>query len=177
MNPSVLDRFTRGVDAFNTRVGKAASWLYPLLMIVIVFNVILRYAFGIGSIELEEVQWHLFSAAFLLAFAYTYVDDAHVRVDVVYGALSERKRAWIDLFGCLFLLLPFVGFLFYYSIPYFLDSWALNERSDMPSGLPARYIIKGILCIGLFLLFAQGVAVALQKALFLAGYRRPEVRR
>ena len=177
MNPSVLDRFTRGVDAFNTRVGKAASWLYPLLMIVIVLNVTLRYAFGIGSIELEEVQWHLYSAAFLLAFAYTYVDDAHVRVDVVYAALPERKRAWIDLFGCLFLLLPFAGFLLYFSVPYFFESLALNERSDMPSGLPARYVIKGILCIGLLLLCLQGVSVAIQKALFLAGYRRPEGRR
>lgn len=177
MSPSALDRFTRGVDAFNTRVGKASSWIYPLLMIVIVFNVILRYAFGIGSIELEEVQWHLYSAAFLLAFAYTYVDDAHVRVDVVYATLPPRKQAWIDLFGCLFLLLPFTGFLLYFSVPYFADSWALGERSDMPSGLPARYVIKGILCIGLALLFLQGISVAIQKALYLAGYRRPEVAR
>ena len=177
MSPSALDRLTRGVDTFNTWVGKAASWLYPLLMIVIVFNVILRYVFGIGSIELEEVQWHLYSAAFLLAFAYTYVDDAHVRVDVVYATLSPRKQAWVDLFGCLFLLLPFAGFLLYFSVPYFLDSWAFGERSDMPSGLPARYIIKGVLCIGMAMLFVQGISIAIQKALFLAGYRRSEVAR
>jgi len=170
MNPAALYRLSRAIDAFNTGVGKAASWLYPVLMLVIVFNVILRYAFGIGSIELEEVQWHLYSTAFLLAFAYTYVDDAHVRVDVVYAGLSPRKQAWIDLFGCLFLLLPFTGFLIYYSVPYAIEAWVLNERSEMPSGLPARYVIKGILCIGLILLFVQGISVVIRKALFLAGY-------
>lgn len=177
MNPAALDRLTRAIDSFNTWVGKTAAWIYPLLMLVIVFNVVLRYAFGIGSIELEEVQWHLYSAAFLLAFAYTYVDDAHVRVDVVYASLSPRKQAWIDLFGCVFLLLPFAGFLLYFSVPYFVESLVLNERSDMPSGLPARYVIKGVLCIGLLLLLVQGLSVALRNALFLAGYPVAEARR
>src|SRR5690606_5217609 len=93
-----------------------------------------------------------------------------VRVDVVYANLSPRKQAWIDLFGCLFLLLPFAGFLIYYSVPYAIEAWVLNERSEMPSGLPARYVIKGILCIGLILLFVQGISVVIRKALFLAGY-------
>ena len=177
MAPYALDRFARVIDDVNTRIGKAVSWLYPLLMIVIVFNVILRYVFSRGSIELEEIQWHLYAAGFLLAFAYAYVDDAHVRVDFIYATLPERKKAWIDLFGALFLLLPFTGFLFYYSVPYFLESWAFNERSEMPSGLPARYVIKGVLVVGMGLLFMQGVSVVIRKALFLAGYPTTEVRR
>ncbi|MFN4089106.1 MAG: TRAP transporter small permease subunit [Alphaproteobacteria bacterium] len=177
MYAHALDRFARVIDDVNTRVGKAVSWLYPLLMIVIVFNVVLRYVFSRGSIELEEIQWHLYAAGFLLGFAYTYVDDAHVRVDFIYASMSERKKAFVDLFGCLFLLLPFAGFLVYYSVPYFLESWAFNERSEMPSGLPARYVIKGILVIGFALLFLQGVSVVIRKVLFLAGYPTREVRR
>ena len=171
MRHRAVERFAQIVDAFNIRVGKAASWMYPLLMLIIVFNVVMRYAFSIGSIELEELQWHLYAAAFLLGFGYTYAEDAHVRVDVVYDGLSERKKAWIDLLGVIFLLLPFAGFLLYYSVPYFLDSWAFRERSEVPSGLPARYVIKFILAAGLLMLFMQGLAVAARTWLFLIGYR------
>lgn len=165
---AALERLIRVVESVNTWVGKAASWLYPVLMLVIVLNVVLRYAFSLGSIMLEELQWHLYSAGFLLGLAYTYVDDAHVRVDVVYSHLSERKRLWIDLFGCLFLLIPFTALLTWDAWPYFLDSVAYNERSPVPSGLPARYIIKFVLFAGLLLLLLQGVVTALRKLLQLS---------
>ena len=167
MSPQALVRFAGAVDAFSVRVGQVASWLYPILMLVIVVNVILRYVFSIGSIELEEVQWHLYSMAFLLGFAYAYVDDAHVRVDVLHTRFSPRRKAQVEILGCIFLLLPFAGLLVYYSWPYFLESWAFNERSDMPSGLPARYVIKLVLVIGFAMLFAQGVAVLARKTAFL----------
>ena len=70
MSPQALVRFAGAVDAFSVRVGQIASWLYPILMLVIVVNVILRYAFSFGSIEIEELHWHLYSIAGLLAFAY-----------------------------------------------------------------------------------------------------------
>ncbi|HZD26656.1 MAG TPA: TRAP transporter small permease subunit, partial [Alphaproteobacteria bacterium] len=108
---SALVKLIQVVESFNTWVGKTASWLYPVLMLVIVFNVTMRYGFSLGSIMLEELQWHLFSAAFLMGLAYTFVEDAHVRVDIIYIQLSKRKRIWIDFLGSAFLLIPFAGFL------------------------------------------------------------------
>lgn len=166
-----LTKLIQVVDAVNTWVGKAASWLYPILMLVIVLNVVLRYGFSLGSIMLEELQWHLYSVAFLLALAYAYVDDAHVRVDVLYLQLSERKQVWIDFLGCVFLLIPFAAFLTWDAWPYFLDSLAFDERSPVPSGLPARYVIKLILFVGLLLLLLQGIATALRKLLQLTGHK------
>jgi TRAP-type mannitol/chloroaromatic compound transport system permease small subunit len=163
---------TRVIDLVNTRVGQAASWLYMVLMLVIVFNVVMRYGFSFGSIMLEEIQWHLYSFAFLLGLAYTLADDAHVRVDVVYGGLSPRKKAWIDLFGCLFLLLPMAGFLAWYAWPYAVTSWEYGERSDMPSGLPARYVIKFVMFVGFTMLFVQGLSMTAQKIMLLVGSRR-----
>lgn len=168
---AALGRLIRGVESLNTWVGKAVSWLYPVLMLVIVANVTLRYGFSMGSIMLEELQWHLYAAAFLLALAYAYVDDAHVRVDVVYVQLSERKQIWIDLFGCVFLLIPFTAFLTWDAWPYFLDSLAYDERSPVPSGLPARYVIKLVLFVGLLLLLLQGVVTAIRKVLQLTGHK------
>lgn len=169
---SALAMFVRVVQTTNVWVGKTASWLYPVLMLVIVVNVVLRYGFSLGSIMLEELQWHLYSVGFLLCLAYAYVDDAHVRVDVLYLQLSVRKQMWIDFLGCVFLLIPFAGFLTWDAWPYFLDSLAFNERSPVPSGLPARYVIKLVLFIGLLLLLLQGIATALKKLLQLAGYER-----
>lgn len=167
-----LDRFTRGIDAFNARVGDISNWLYPILMMVIIVNVVSRYGFNRGFIEFEEIQWHLYSAAFLMGMAWTYGRNEHVRVDILHANFTPRRKAWVELLGCLILLLPFTMSVLWYSVPYFFNSLALNERSEMPSGLPARYVIKGFLAFGLLLLTLQGISVAIQNALFLAGYKR-----
>jgi len=171
--PRALDKLTQAVESLNVWVGRAASWLYPVLMVVIIYNVVMRYGFGRGSIMLEELQWHLYSAAFLMGLAYTYAENDHVRVDVVYAHLTPRKQAWIDLFGCIFLLIPFAGLLTWNAWPYFIDSWHFNERSDVPSGLPARYVIKFVLFAGMLLLLLQAVVVALRKLIFLLNGHRP----
>jgi TRAP-type mannitol/chloroaromatic compound transport system permease small subunit len=163
--------FTRVIESVNTWVGKGASRLYPLLVVIVVVNVALRYVFGLGLIEFEEIQWHLYAAAFLLAFAWTYVDDAHVRVDLFRDRYSARTKAWIELLGCALLLCPFAAIVAYYSFDFFWSSWLLNERSDMPSGLPARYVIKFILSASLVMLWLQSAAVATKNLLFLIGYR------
>ncbi len=172
MSLSRLDRFARAIDAVNARVGDFSNWIYPILMLVIVVNVVSRYGFNRGFIEFEEIQWHLYSVGFLLCMAWTYARNEHVRVDIFHANLTPRGKAWVELIGCLALLLPFTISVLWFSVPYFIQSVEFNERSEMPGGLPARYVIKGFLTIGLLMLTAQGVSVAIQNALFLLGYRR-----
>jgi TRAP-type mannitol/chloroaromatic compound transport system permease small subunit len=160
----VLERFATAVDTLSRRIGEAAAWLYPLLVAVLIVNVTLRYGFSRGLIELEELQWHLFTAAVLLGFAYTYAADEHVRVDLLRSRLSARTRAWIELLGASLLLLPFAALLSYHAFDFFWRSWTLGERSAMPSGLPARYLIKGVFFAALVLLAAQALAVIARSA-------------
>ena len=159
-----LRRLADAIDALSTRVGEAAAWLYPVLVAVLIANVGLRYGLGRGFIELEELQWHLFAAAFLLGFAYTHAADEHVRVDLLRDRQSERTRAWVDLLGALFLLLPFAAIISYYGYDFFWRSWSLRERSAMPSGLPARYLIKGVLLASMLLLAVQALGSAFRSA-------------
>jgi len=166
-----LASFADAVDTLSTRVGTAASWLYPALVGVLILNVVLRYGFGRGSIELEELQWHLYSAAFLLGFAYTYAVDEHVRVDLIRNRLSARTRDWIELGGALLLLAPLCAILTYHAFEFFWLSWTLGERSAMPSGLPARWVIKGILAAALALLGLQALGVAARSAARIRGPR------
>lgn len=162
---AVLRRFADLVDGLSIRVGGAASWLYPLLVAVLVVNVTLRYGFGRGYIELEELQWHLYAAAFLLGFAYTYAVDEHVRVDLLHARLSARARAWIELLGCVLLLFPFTVIVSVWAFDFFLASWNLAERSEMPSGLPARWIIKLVLFLAMVLLSLQALGTAARNLL------------
>lgn len=172
MSPALrqgLGRFAALADAASRAAGVVAAWLYPLLMVVLLVNVVLRYGFSLGSIELEELQWHLFAAAFLLGLADTYAADEHVRVDVLHGRLSPRARAWVELLGCLLLLLPFVTVVAPVALDFALDAWRTGERSAMPSGLPARWIVKSVLFVALVLLGLQGLGRAARSAAFLGG--------
>ena len=155
-----LARFAEQVDALSIAAGRAAAWLYPLLVVVLIVNVVLRYGFSRGFIELEELQWHLFAAAFLLGFPYTYAVDEHVRVDLLRARFSPRHRAWVELAGSLLLLLPFASLLSYHAFWFFWRSWTLAERSSMPSGLPARWLIKGVLFVAMLLLALQALSCA-----------------
>ncbi|MCP3986205.1 MAG: TRAP transporter small permease subunit [bacterium] len=169
-----LRLFADGVSGLSNRLGMAAAWLYPVLVAVMIINVALRYGFGRGFIELEELQWHLYAAAFLLGFAYTYVADEHVRADLLAARLTPRARAWIEMLGCLLLLFPFASIVTFYAFDFFLQSFLLGESSEMPSGLPYRWIIKAVLLIALAMLSLQSLGTAASQALVLWPGRREE---
>lgn len=158
MSPLPHTRLSQAVDGFLLRLGRAGAWLWLALLAVIVLNVTLRYAFGQGRVELEELQWHLYALGFLLALSVGLTLDDHVRVDVLHARLSLRHRAWIEFYGILGLLLPFVLLVLVYAGPFLAVSWRTGEISQAPGGLPLRWLIKGALPLGfaLILLAALG---------------------
>ena len=85
---------SRWIDVRLERLGRALSYVWFVLLAVIVCNVVLRYAFNQGRIELEELQWHLYSVGFLLGMSYAYQADAHIRVDVLHENFSDPTKAW-----------------------------------------------------------------------------------
>jgi len=150
-------RFSRVVDHALTVVGRTASWLWVVLLAVIVVNVTLRYLFQEGRIELEELQWHLNAVAFLIAIAYAYRVDAHIRIDLVSVRLPPRLQVWIEFYSTLLLLLPFIAVVLWFSFPFVAHSWSVSEISSSPGGLPFRWLLKGVLPVAFLLLL---VAVA-----------------
>ena len=147
---------SRSLDGLVAGIGKSLSWLWLAVVAVILVSVISRYVFGAGSVMLEEIQWHIAGAVWLIGIAYTLVTDDHVRVDVLHESLSLRTKAWIELFGILLLLIPFSVIAFTEALPYFLSALEQNERSQAPGGLPARWFLKFFLpaCFGLIALAA-----------------------
>lgn len=151
-------RLSRAIDPLVRQAGEAASWLWLALLAVIVANVVLRYAFGEGRVEFEEIQWHLYATGFLLGLGYALQADAHIRVDVLHERLDARLRAWLELYGTLLLLFPFIALVLVYGVPFAWTAWELGEISQSPGGLPMRWAIKAMLPLGFVLLFAAALA-------------------
>jgi TRAP-type mannitol/chloroaromatic compound transport system permease small subunit len=171
-----LTRYIAIIDAISERVGGFASWLTLLMVAVGTTNALARYAGKLIGLNLSsnasiELQWQLFSMVFLLGAAATLRRDQHVRVDVLYGRLSKRNQAWLDLVGGVFFLVPFCIFGLVMCWPAVRNSWAVLEVSPDPGGL-VRYPIKAMMlaCFGLLLL--QGSAEIARRVHFLRGGER-----
>lgn len=166
-------RFSRALDAFLRRVGEAASWLWLAVVGVILVSVISRYVFSEGSVTMEEIQWHISSAAWLIGLSYAFVHDSHVRVDVIHERLSLRRQAWVELLGLLLLALPFLAIGVYMSWPYFHESFLQGEVSQAPAGLPYRWAMKFFLPLAFALLVVAALSRVLKCTALLFGRPRP----
>ncbi len=163
-----------GLEKIVELVGKACSWLWVVLIVLIVVNVALRYIIGTNYIAMEEMQWHLYAVGFLMALSFAILHDGHVRVDVVAERLQLRTRAWIELLGILLLILPFVYVVVSYAIPFVERSYQIGEVSAAPGGLTHRWIIKSFIIIGFLFIAVAAIARLMRVTAFLFGLPRPK---
>jgi TRAP-type mannitol/chloroaromatic compound transport system permease small subunit len=160
-------RVARVIDRLTGGVGAVVAWLALLTVLIGAFNAISRYLGRYLGVHLSsnawiELQWYLFSVMFLLGAAYVLREDAHVRVDVLFGRLSARGRAMIDIAGILLLLMPFAAFIIWVSVPVVQASWRIREGSPDPGGLP-RYPLKALILVSFGLLLLQAVALLIRR--------------
>jgi TRAP-type mannitol/chloroaromatic compound transport system permease small subunit len=153
---------TDRIDRFIAAVGRGVMWLCLLLVLLQFGVVLMRYAFGIGSIRLSESILYANAALFLLAAAWTLQRDGHVRVDVFYANAAPRTKAVIDLCGSIFFLMPFMGVIIFFSWPYVARSWSILERSRETSGLPFVYLLKTLIPLFALLMVLQGLSQAVR---------------
>ncbi|GHD24552.1 C4-dicarboxylate ABC transporter [Tianweitania populi] len=153
---------SRTVDRVNEMIGKIFAWAILAAILVSAGNAVVRKTFNVSSNAWLELQWYLFGAAFLLAAAYTLKQNEHIRVDIVYGMWSRRTQHWIDLFGHVFFLMPFVLLMITYFWPYFLLSYRNGETSSSAGGL-LIWPAKSLLLIGFVMLGLQGISEIIKK--------------
>lgn len=168
---------SRAIDAVMNLIAQAMYWLTLLMVLLGAYNVITRYvgrAIGVslgGSIYIA-LQTYFFDLVFLLAAGYVLRRDGHVRVDIIYTRLSERAKAWVDIFGTLFLLMPFCYMGFVLSLPYVRRSWQHMEVNVNANGLPI-YWIKTAIPVAFALLMIQGISELIKRIAFLRGALPP----
>ncbi len=150
--------FSQIADRVIGWFGEIASALWTVLVLVIVAQVVARYVFGLGSIAMEELQWHLYAIGFMLGLSFTEVRERNVRIDVLAERWAPRTRLWIELLGITGLLLTFCGVILIFALPFFLSSLQLNEVSAAPGGLPYRWFLKSFIVTAFALLALAGVS-------------------
>jgi TRAP-type mannitol/chloroaromatic compound transport system permease small subunit len=134
---------------------------------VIIFDVITRRFLVLGSTKLQELEWHLHAVLFMFCVGFAYVVNAHVRIDLFREKLSDRSKSWIEVIGCAFFAIPYVGLLLVLSVDAAYDSYLVGEGSSAGTGLPHRWIIKSCMRIGFLLLLLACVSVLLRHLLLL----------
>ena len=152
------NKFSSKLDTFIRSIGHVVMWTNFVLIFVIILQVVMRYGFGRGLVVLEEVQWHLYALGIMFGASYSQMLDSHIRVDIIHARLSEKWKLRWDLFGTIFLLLPFILIIFHQSLDFVHSSWRVNEHSDAPMGLPWRWAIKSVIPISFGLLFVATIS-------------------
>lgn len=167
--------FSRGVDALNSLFGRLADWMVLLACVISASNAFLRYGFSQGSNAWLEAQWYLFAGMVMLGASYTLFRNEHVRVDLIYGWLSERSRLWVDVIGIGIFLLPAMALLTWMTVPFAFESFVRNETSSSPGGL-LRWPVKLLLPLGFALMTAQGLSELIKRIAMLRGIMLPHGR-
>ena len=157
-----LLRLSSVIDAVNTKLSIVANWTVLLACLISAGNAAVRYVLSESSNGWLEIQWYLFAAMVLLGGPYTLKMNEHVRVDLVYGMMSERMRIWIDIIGGLVFLLPICVILVYFTWPWFVESWTIDEASSNAGGL-IRWPVKLLLPVGFALMALQGVSEIIKR--------------
>jgi TRAP-type mannitol/chloroaromatic compound transport system permease small subunit len=154
-----------GIDKFTETTGRAVSWLVLGMVLLISYDVTMRYMFQQGSVALQELEWHLFALVFLLGGAYTQKHDEHVRVDILYLSryVSDRGRAWINIAGTFLFLFPFCILILVTSWPFVENAFYYQEGSPDPGGLPYRFVLKGAILLAFAMIMLQGLSDLLKQ--------------
>jgi TRAP-type mannitol/chloroaromatic compound transport system permease small subunit len=155
------NRVLDALDRISIVAGRITSWLTVVMVIVTVIIVVMRYVFDAGAVWLQESVVWMHAVVFMIGAAYTLQQDEHVRVDIFYRAMTERRRAWVDLLGTLLFLLPLCAFLGYKAWDFVAVSWQLGESSREPGGMPYPFVplLKSVLLIMPLLLALQGISI------------------
>jgi TRAP-type mannitol/chloroaromatic compound transport system permease small subunit len=161
-------RLAGGIDSFVDVVGRATAWLTLGLALVMGSNVLLRYGFSVGSIWMQEFEWHVMVPICVFGMSYALLHGEHVRVDVLFQYFSVRNKHLIEVTTAILGML-LGAIVIKLSLPYVYQSWSINEGTANPGGIDARYIVKGLIPLGFALYLLQSLSNAIKSYI---AYRR-----
>ena len=157
-----MEKLARTIDGLNTSIAAVVRWL-ALFMVLVQFTIVVgRFAFGLNSIALQESVLYMHAALFMLGAGYTLLVDKHVRVDVFYAKASAVWQRRIDIFGHLFLLLPSMTALLYWSWPSVRNSWKIFEGPLSVGGIQAVFLLKTLIPAFCILVMLQSVSLLIR---------------
>mgnify|MGYP001995058883 CR=1 FL=1 len=158
---------SKTLEAIVKFFGKIGAWLSIPLIFIIIFDIITRRFFILGSTKIQEMEWHLHTAIFLLALGFAYIKNSHVRIEIIREKYSNSLKSVFEIIGILFFLVPYTFMIVYYGFDFVSRSYNLNEVSSALTGLSHRWIIKSFIPLGMLLLFLAGLSILLKNVSYL----------
>ena len=158
--------FSSTLESLVKFFGKFGAWLSLPLIFIIIFDVITRRFFILGSTKIQEMEWHLHTGIFLLALGFAYIKNSHVRIEIVREKYPPILKSLFEIFGILFFLIPYTFMIIYYGIDFVMRSYNYNEVSSALTGLSHRWIIKSFIPLGMLILFLAGLSILLRNILY-----------
>lgn len=165
-----LATFVTVVDATNDWIGRVVAWLTLGCVLTCFLVVVLRYGFSIGFPWMQELYVWQHAAVFMVGAGYTMLHGGHVNVDIAYGRFSPRKKAWVDILGTIFFLLPWMIVLAWTSSQFVLSSWSILEPSSQANGMSGLFLLKTVIWVFCGVISLQGLALIARRVLFLNGW-------
>lgn len=157
-----MQRLADWIDGVNRTVARVLWWLVVAMVLVQFGIVIGRYVFGVNSIWVQESVLYMHATLFMLAAGFTLLVDKHVRVDIFYAKASARAQRRIDILGHLFLLLPSMAALAWWSWPSVRNSWKILEGPMSVGGIEAVFLLKSLIPLFCVLVGLQSVAILIR---------------
>jgi TRAP-type mannitol/chloroaromatic compound transport system permease small subunit len=169
---NALLKFSESLRRLLEVVALGSGWLLVVMAAVTCFDVLARKTgLPVPLTKLQELEWHFHTAIFSMWMGYGYTINAHPRVDSFTEKLAFRRKAWIELFGCLLLALPYVALAAYHSVEFVATAYAVGEQSESPFGLTHRWLIKAVYAAGVWLVVLGILSVLARVIVFLFGGR------
>ncbi len=165
---SALLKFVTAMDWLSERLGRLASWTVLFAALISAGNAFVRYGADWSSNGLLEIQWYLFAWMVMVGAPYVLKVNEHVRVDLIYGKLTQNGPVYVDIFGLVFFLLPIMGYLAWLSFPYFLNTLVTGEMSQNAGGL-IRWPATLAMPVGFAMVWLQGLSELIKRVAYLRG--------
>lgn len=159
---SPRERLAARIDRFTDRVGRAVGVLFLCTVVICFATVYLRYALGVGYIWLQELYVWTHALTIMFGGSYCFLKGGFVRIDILYRNMGDRAKAWVDLFGTIVFMAPFLWMMATYGWAFFMSSLRMKEGSQYTDGLPALYLLKSSYLFFVALMALQGIAVLLR---------------
>jgi TRAP-type mannitol/chloroaromatic compound transport system permease small subunit len=153
-----------GLESIVDWTGRGTAWICLFIVVLVAFNVILRYVFRMGPVALQELEWHLMSPIALIGMSYAMRHDAHVRVDIFYERFSSRLQTTIDILSALLTAVVSI-IIIKLSLGFVEQAYSIGEGSPDPGGLPHRFLLRSFIPLGFALLAIQAIAQLLRAGL------------
>ena len=164
---NIFKRICNIINYINRIAGYICSILVVLMTLNVFLVVILRYLFGISFILMQETYVWMHAFIFMLGAGFTYLNDDHVRIDIIYRSSSQIYKTIVDLVGIIFFLFPLLYIIWIFSYPFVYKSWQMNEISREAGGLSMLYLLKFGILLFVILLFLQAISKIINYLLYI----------